>query len=450
MSLETLRQQIAAGQVDTVIVCIPDMQGRLVGKRESAEYFLSTIESGTHVCGYLFTVDIEGTPVPGYASASWERGYGDSTVAPDFSTWRKVPWLPGSAIVIGDCLDHHRHPVAVAPRTVLQSQIAAARQRGFSLKLASELEFYLFQESFDECITKGFHSLRPSSPYSQDYNLLRTSEVEPVFREVRQALTALGMSVESTKGEWGAGQQEITTRYADALRSADNHVLYKHAVKEIAARHGRSVTFMAKPYADMAGSGCHIHTSLWSADGQVGRSGEAAAADGLTTEFRHFMAGVLNYAREATAFFAPTVNSYKRFQAGSFAPTRIAWGRDNRTTGFRLVGDGDSTRIELRIPGADVNPYLAYAAIIAAGLKGIERSLPLPEEARGNAYVSSTLTEIPKTMPEAISLLDQSQTLREALGDEVVDHYVHAARWEVSQYDAQVTDWERRRLFERT
>ncbi len=450
MNLEALRQQIAAEQIDTVIVCMPDMQGRLVGKRESAEYFLSTLESGTHVCGYLFTVDIEGTPVPGYASASWERGYGDYTITPDFSTWRRAPWLPTSAIVIGDCFDEDKHLVPVAPRAILQSQIKAAKERGFALKVASELEFFLYHDSFDECIAKGFHNLRPSSPYSQDYNLLRTSQVEPVLHEIRRAMAVLGIQVESTKGEWAAGQQEITLRYGDALSNADHHVLFKHAVKEVAARHGQSVTFMAKPYAEVAGSGCHIHASLWSADGQVGRSADSAAADGLTADFRCFMAGILAYAHESTAFFAPTVNSYKRFQAGSFAPTRIAWGRDNRTTGFRLVGHGDSTRIEARVPGADANPYLAYAAIIAAGLKGIEQQLPLPEESRGNAYANPKLAEVPKTLPEAISLLDQSRMLREALGDEVVDHYVHAGRWEISQYDAQVTDWERRRLFERT
>ena len=450
MNLETLRQQIADEQIDTVIVAMPDMQGRLVGKRESAEYFLSTLQSGTHVCGYLFTVDIEGTPVPGFASASWERGYGDYTITPDFSTWRRAPWLPSSAIVIGDCFDDDKHLVSVAPRAILQSQIKAAQERGFALKVASELEFYLYQESFDECIAKGYQNLHPCSPYSQDYNLLRTSQAEPLLHEVRRAMAVLGIPVESTKGEWGAGQQEITLRYGDPLSNADHHVLYKHAVKEVAARHGRSVTFMAKPYAEIAGSGCHIHTSLWSADGQVCRSGDSAAADGLTTDFRHFVAGVLTYARESAAFFAPTINSYKRFQAGSFAPTRIAWGRDNRTTGFRLLGHADSTRIEMRVPGADANPYLAYAAIIAAGLKGIEQKLPLPQETRGNAYADSTLTEVPKTLPEATALLDQSRMLREALGDEVVDHYVHAARWEISQYDGQVTDWERRRLFERT
>lgn len=450
MNVEALQQRIAAQNIDTVIVCMPDMQGRLVGKRESAEFFLSTLQSGTHVCDYLFTVDMEGTPIPGFAAASWDKGYGDYVLRPDFSTWQQVPWLLSSAIVIGDCLDHELRPVGIAPRTVLQSQIEAARQRGYAFKFASELEFYLFEDSFDECLAKGFQNLRPSSPYSQDYNLLRTTRAEPVLQELREALAAMGIMVESTKGEWGAGQHEISLRYAEPLANADQHVLYKHAMKEIVAQHGRSVTFMAKPFTDVAGSSCHVHASLWSADGATGRSADPDAADGLTAEFRHFIAGILAHARECTLFFAPTINSYKRFQAGSFAPTRIGWGRDNRTGGCRLVGEGDSTRIELRVPGADANPYLAYAAMIAAGLEGIEQKLPLPEEAQGNAYANSTLAEVPKAMPEAVDLFDRSRMMREALGDEVVDHYVHAARWELSQYEAQVTGWERRRLFERT
>jgi glutamine synthetase len=450
MNLEALRQRIAAEKIDTVIVCLPDVQGRLVGKRHSAEFFLNTLQSGTHVCDYLFTVDFEGTPIPGFAAASWEKGYGDYVVMPDYSTWKRAPWLPASYIVIGDCLDHQKRLVTIAPRAVLQSQIEAARKRGYALKLASELEFYLFEDSFDECLAKAFQNLRPSSPYSQDYNLLRTTRAEPLLQEVREAMAVMGISVESTKGEWGAGQHEISLRYADPLTNADHHVLYKHAIKEIAAKHGRSVTFMAKPSADMAGSSCHIHASLWSVDGTFCRSADPDAVDGLSEDFRHFIAGILAYARDCTLFFAPTVNSYKRFQAGSFAPTRLGWGRDNRTSGCRLIGQGESTRIELRVPGADTNPYLAYAAMIAAGLKGIEQALPLPQEAQGNAYENSTLAEVPKSLTEAVSLLDRSETVREALGDDVVDHYVHAAKWELSQYEAQVTEWERRRFFERT
>lgn len=449
MNVETLRQRIAAENIDTVIVCLPDVQGRLVGKRESAEFFLSSLHTGTHVCDYLFTVDMEGTPIPGFASASWDKGYGDYVVMPDFSTWTKAPWLPSSSIVIGDCFDHDNKRVAIAPRAVLQAQIEAARSKGFALKLASELEFYLYDESADECAAKGFQKLRPCSPYSQDYNLLHTTRAEPLLQEVREAMRVMGIVVESTKGEWGAGQHEISLRYADPLANADHHVLYKHAIKEIAAKHGRSVTFMAKPFAEVAGSSCHIHASLWSADGETCRSADANAPDGLTAEFRHFIAGILTHARDCTLFFAPTINSYKRFQAGSFAPTRLGWGRDNRTGACRLVGHGESTRIELRVPGADANPYLAYAALIAAGLEGIESKLQLPAEAQGNAYSNSTLAEIPKTLSEAILLLDRSQMLREAFGAEVVDHYAHAARWELSQYEAQVTGWERRRFWER-
>jgi glutamine synthetase len=449
MNCDEIRRRIATDGVDTIIVCIPDMQGRLVGKRETAEFFLSALESGTHVCGYLFTVDVDGTPIPGFASASWERGYGDYTVTPDFLTWKKVPWLPTSSIVIGDCFDHERSPVSIAPRAVLRAQVEAARKRGYSFNFASELEFYLYQDSLDECLAKDFRNLRPSSPYSQDYNLLKTTGAEPLLYEVRKAMAAMGIQVESTKGEWGPGQHEINLRYCDPLTNADQHVIFKHAVKEIAAQHGRSVTFMAKPYAELAGSSCHIHTSLWSADGRTCRSADHEAADGLSAEFRYFIAGVLRYVRESILFLAPTVNSYKRFQTGSFAPTRICWGRDNRTGGFRLIGEEASTRVEARVPGADANPYLAYAAIIAAGLKGIEQTLPLPSESRGNAYANPALEEVPKTLAEATVLLDQSQMLREALGDEVVDHYVHAARWEISQYEAHVSDWERRRLFER-
>ena len=331
MTCDEIRQRITTDGVDTVIVCIPDMQGRLVGKRETAEFFLSALESGTHVCDYLFTVDVDGTPIPGFASASWEKGYGDYTVTPDFLTWKKVPWLPTSSIVIGDCFDHEGRLVSIAPRAVLRAQVEAARKRGYSFNFASELEFYLYQDSFDECLGKDFRDLRPSSSYSQDYNLLKTTGAEPLLYEVRKALAAMGIQVESTKGEWGPGQHEINLRYCDPLANADQHVIFKHALKEIAAQHGRSVTFMAKPYAELAGSSCHIHTSLWSADGRTCRSADHESADGLSAEFAHFIAGVLKYVRESILFFAPTVNSYKRFQTGSFAPTRVCWGRDNRT-----------------------------------------------------------------------------------------------------------------------
>lgn len=446
---EEIARLISEGNIDTVALCFPDMAGRLMGKREGAKYFTGTAGEGSHMCDYLLTVDVEGNPIPGFQSASWEKGYGDFLVKPDMGTWRKMPWISGQAIVIGDCVSPGGELVPAAPRTMLKSQIAKASRLGFGFNFASELEFYLYEDSFDTCIAKKFEGLTPSSPYSQDYNLLRTTAAEPLFAELRAALEAMNIEVETTKGEWGPGQQEISLRYSDPLTNADNHVYYKQAVKEIAAKHGKAVTFMAKPASDVAGSSCHIHASLWSADGSESRSADPSSPDGLTPEFRHFMAGVMAHAADITLFLAPTINSYKRFQSGSFAPTRICWGRDNRTTGFRLVGHGKATRMEVRIPGADANVHTAFAAIMAAGLHGIAKELPFPDETQGNAYSDPSLQEVPKSLSEAITKANRSTMLREAFGDSVVDHYVHAARWEVSQYEAFVTDWEKRRLFER-
>lgn len=446
---EEIKGRIAEGAIDTVTLCIPDMAGRLMGKREAARYFLGTAGEGSHMCDYLFTVDVEGNPIPGFESASWEKGYGDFKVLADMSTWRQIPWLPKQAIVIGDCVLENGGLVLTAPRAMLKRQVDRAAGLGFSFNFASELEFYLYEDSYDGCIAKDFKGLKPSSPYSQDYNLLRTTAAEPLLGEVRIALEAMGIEVETTKGEWGPGQHEVSLKYDSPLRNADNHVYYKHVVKEIAAKHGKSVTFMAKPSSEVAGSSCHIHASLWSGDGSTSRSADAASPDGLSKEFRQFMAGVMAHAQEITLFLAPTINSYKRFQSGSFAPTRICWGRDNRTSGFRVVGHGKSTRLEVRIPGADANVHTAYAAIIAAGLNGIANELVLPDETKGNAYADPTLQEVARSLPEAIVDADGSRMLREAFGDPVVEHYVHAARWEVSQYGAFVTDWEKRRLFER-
>lgn len=447
--LEEIKNLLADGDIDTVAICFPDMAGRLMGKREGAKYFLGAAGEGSHMCDYLFTVDVEGNPIPGFQSASWEKGYGDFVVKPDIRTWRNMPWLSGQAIVIGDCILPDGALVPTAPRAMLKKQIQKAAELGFSFNFASELEFYLYEDSYDGCIAKDFKGLTPSSPYSQDYNLLRTTAVEPLLAELRAALDAMGIEVETTKGEWGPGQQEISLRYADPLTNADNHVYYKQAVKEIAAKHQKSATFMAKPSSDIAGSSCHIHASLWSVDGSRSRSVDPSSPDGLSKEFKHFMAGVMAHAAEITLFFAPNINSYKRFQSGSFAPTRICWGRDNRTTAFRLVGHGKSTRMEVRIPGADANVHTAFAAIIAAGLKGIADELQMPDETNGNAYADPSLHEIPKSLNEAIARAHGSAMLRQAFGNVVVDHYVHAAKWEVYQYDGFVTDWEKRRLFER-
>lgn len=442
-----LKEKARDDGVDTVILAIPDMQGRLVGKRETADYFFAS--AGSNMCDYLFTVDIEGTPIPGFASASWEKGYGDMVVVPDASTWRQAPWLATSAIVLGDCRTPTGDPVSTSPRAILRRQIEAGRKAGFAFNFAAELEFYLYDNSYDDCTERGFQNLTPSSPYSQDYHLLRTSQAEPLLHDLRKCMADMGISIETTKGEWGPGQQEISLTYGDPLRNADENTLYKHALKELAAKHGKSVTFMAKPFRQEAGSSCHIHASVWSADGKECLSADPSDADGLSKTFRHFIAGVLAHASEATLFLAPTINSYKRFQPGSFAPTGICWGRDNRTSGFRLVGSGNSTRIEVRVPGADANIYLAYAAIIASGLAGIEQQMELPPETKGNCYADPEVKHVPHTLREAADQLDRSKVLRAALGDDVVDHYVHAARWEVKEFDNEVTDWERKRLFER-
>lgn len=448
LTLETLRAAVDRGEIDTVVVAAIDMQGRLMGKRFHARHFADHGWAETHCCNYLLAVDMEMTPVPGYASANWQAGYGDYTVRPDLATLRVTPWAPGTALVLADLIDHHTgQPVAVSPRAILQRQIARARAMGFEPRMATELEFYIFDNSY-ESLRGGVSGLVPVSGYNEDYHLFQTAKEEAVMRAVRNGLYGAGIPVENTKGEAEAGQHEINIRYSDALDAADTHVIVKHAIKEIAWGKGRSVTFMAKYDHRRAGSSAHVHQSLW----QGGEPAFLGVGEGhaMSHTMQHFLAGQLAHAREITAFLAPYVNSYKRFTVGMFAPTKAVWSADNRTAGFRVVGEGTrGIRVECRIPGADINPYLALAALLAAGLDGIDRRLPLEPEAKGDNYHAPGVREIPRTLREAADLLAGSAMLRAAMGDAVVDHYVHAARWEVAEMDRVVTDFELARGFER-
>jgi glutamine synthetase len=447
LSIEQLRAEVEAGRIDTVVAAFTDMQGRLVGKRTTGRWFVEAAHEEWHACDYLLTADMEMEPVPGFKAASWAKGYGDFVIRPDLSTMRRIPWLPGTALVLGDVMDRDGRDLAHSPRAMLKRQLARLGQHGFTAKMASELEFYVFDDDFRAARDKGYRELRPAGWYIEDYHVFETSKREPLMRAIRNGMEAAGIPVHESKGEWGPGQEELNLVYAEALEMADRHVIYKNGVKEIAHLQGRAVSFMAKWRQDLAGNSCHIHSSLW-------RAADGAPAfvdsDGTETDlFRWFLGGQLALAREASAFLAPHVNSYKRFQAGSFAPTGIAWSRDNRTAAFRVVGQGPSTRIECRTPGADVNPYLAYAVLLAAGLHGIENRIEPGPAFSGDAYGAGEVPLLPASLREAIDLLDSSVVLREAMGEEVIDHYVHAARWEQAQFDRAVTDWELVRYFER-
>jgi glutamine synthetase len=444
-----LEALIKKDQVDTVLTVFPDGFGRLMGKRVVGRYFLDhVLHDGVHACIYLFTVDMEMEPLPGFTLTSWERGYGDMKLVPDLGTWRLLPWLPKTAVVFCDVYTEEGEPIEEAPRWVLRRQLERATKAGYRVKTASELELYLFRESFDEARAKRYHGLTPVSGYLEDYHILQTSREEPLVRAIRNGMEAARVPVEFSKGEWGRGQEEINLRYADALEMADRHVLYKHGVKEIAWQQGCSVTFMAKYDMGAAGSSFHLHSSLWDA---AGRRNLFAARDGSrqgTPLFQQWLAGQMAMARELAYFYAPTVNAYKRYQAGSFAPTRIAWGWDNRTCGFRICGKGGGFRVENRIPGADANPYLAFAATIAAGLHGVAKKLRPPAMFEGNAYESAALTQVPKTLREALAELEGSTVAREAFGPKVVQHYLQHGRLEQQAYDQSVTDWELIRHFE--
>jgi glutamine synthetase len=442
LSLEELRADVESGAVDTVIACFTDMQGRLMGKRLDAEFFLSENEAGHsgEGCNYLLALEMEMDPVPGYAIASWERGYGDFGLHADIATLRRIPWHEATVMVQCDVEWHDGSPVIPSPRQVLKAQVEKARALGLEPMFGSELEFFLFRESYLEAHAKHYHDLTPSVPYILDYHILAASFDEPFLRTVRNSMKTAGLRVESSKGEAWAGQHEINFRFRDALGAADDHVVYKTGIKEIAFQRGCSVTFMAKPHHDWVGSSCHIHSSLW-------RDGENAFA-GETELFKHYLAGQIACLGDLAIFVAPVVNSYKRFAAGSWAPTTLAWGYDNRTCGFRVVGHGSACRPETRIPGADANPYLAFAALLAAGLYGIEEELELKPAFEGNAY-ESEVERFPHALREAIGRLESSTVARRLLGDDVIDHYLNYARTEQELFDKSVTGYERERMFER-
>lgn len=454
LTLDELARAIEAGHVETVVTALPDLYGRLVGKRIHGAFFLDEVaRHGMHCCDYLLACDMEMDPTPGYAYTNWAKGYGDLHAVPDLETLRVAAWLDRTAIVLCDAVEDGDERVAVAPRSILRRQLARAAEHGLTAKTGSELELYLFRDGYDEARARRYHELRPYGGYIEDYHLLSGTFAEPVIGAIRRGVDASAIPVEFSKGEWGPGQHEINLRYAPALEMADRHVLYKQAAKEIAAQHGCSVTFMAKWHEALAGSSLHVHASLWTPEDRPAFSESAEPLPGTSLEasptFRWFLGGLLAHARELAWCFAPTPNSYKRYKAGTFAPTRIAWSVDNRTCGFRVVGRGPSLRVECRIPGADANPYLAYAALLAAGLDGIEQETEPGPPFEGDAYQAHDLPSIPTALPEAIDELAGSAFARRAFGDAVVDHLLHFARTELAAYETAVTDFERVRYFER-
>ncbi|WP_424965972.1 glutamine synthetase family protein [Dinoroseobacter sp. S375] len=449
MTFEELKEAVAAGEIDTVLTCFPDMQGRLMGKRFHAVNFVETSFKETHCCNYLLATDLEMATPDGYASSSWSQGYGDYIMAPDLSTIRVLPWLEGTAMVLCDILDHHTHaPVPHAPRQVLKAQIARLEAMGLTAMMATELEFFLFEKSFDEIRKGGFRDLTPISGYNEDYHILQTTKEEGVMRPIRNQLYGAGLPIENSKGEAETGQEELNIRYAEALACADHHTIAKNGIKEIAWQHGVAASFLPKWHHTKVGSSSHVHQSLW-------RDGEPAFYDadrplGMSELMEHYMAGVIAYAPDYTAFLAPYINSYKRFAKGTFAPTKTVWSVDNRTAGFRLCGDGTKgVRVECRIGGSDLNPYLAQAAMLAAGIKGIEDKMQLAPATTGDVYDAAEAQDIPQTLRAATETLRGSAMLRAAMGDGVIDHYTRACEWEQEEFDRVVTDWEIARGFER-
>ncbi|WP_162652794.1 glutamine synthetase family protein [Lentilitoribacter sp. Alg239-R112] len=451
ISFDELIKLAEDGTIDTVLTCLVDMQGRLMGKRFHVSNFLESAYKETHCCNYLLATDLEMATPDGYASTSWETGYGDYVMKPDLSSIRIVPWLEGTALVLCDVLDHHTHEeIPHSPRAVLKRQVERLSALGFEAKTATELEFFLFEKSFDDIRKSGFKDLEPISGYNEDYHILQTTKEEGIMRPLRNHLVAAGIPVENTKGEAEAGQEELNIRYGLAMECAEYHTIAKHAVKEIAWQQGRAATFLPKWHHDKVGSSSHIHQSLWTKDG------ESAFFDkdkkyGMSDIMRHYVAGLLTHASDATYFLAPYINSYKRFAPGTFAPTKITWSVDNRTSAFRLCGEGTlGVRIECRIGGSDLNPYLAIAAQLAAGIKGIEDKLELAPPSDGDVYKSEKLEDIPTSLRAAAEMLRNSKMLREAMGDDVIDHYVRAATWEQEEFDRVVTDYEVARGFERS
>jgi glutamine synthetase len=452
LTVEELDDLVGDGTIDTVLVVFPDLQGRLMGKRVTGHYWVEHLGSGRvpiHVCNYLLAVDSEMTVLPGYEFASWEQGYGDIALQPDLATLRRVPWLEATALVLCDARDERDgSPVEVSPRRILQRQVERAAALGYTVMFGSELEFFLFHESLDEAAAKGYADLTPHSQVIEDYHVLQTTRDEYVIRAIRNGVDAAGIPVEFSKGEAGRGQHEINLVYSTPVEMADRHAIYKNAAKEIASQLGRSVTFMAKYSESEVGSSCHIHSSVWDAGAQRSLMWDAAADDHLAPVFRAWLAGQIACGQELAWMYAPTVNSYKRYQAESWAPTALSWSIDNRTCGFRLVGHGASFRLESRIPGADVNPYLAYAATIAAGLHGIEGGLALPPRCDGNAYKATDVERVPSSIVDAIEAFAQSKVAVDAFGAEVHEHLLNTARQEWLAFGRAVTDWERRRNFD--
>ncbi|MEM7035084.1 MAG: glutamine synthetase family protein [Chloroflexota bacterium] len=451
LTVKQLDTLVKNEEIETVIVAFTDHIGRLMGKRFDAEFFVEDIYNhGTHGCNYLMTVDMEMEPVPGYDFANWELGYGDFHLVPDLDTLRVASWLDKTALVLCDIEDDQTHSlIDVAPRSILKNQLAEAQAAGFSTMAASELEYYIFKDSYKEAAQKKYDGLEPAGWYIEDYHLLQGSREEKFTAQARRHLKRSGIPVENSKGEWGLGQHELNVRYAEALDMADRHTIFKHCLKEVADQTEVSVTFMAKPFTGQAGNSCHIHVSLWQGGGNTFVGDQTLGPIQCSDEFRWFLGGWMKHVPEMMVFYAPTINSYKRYEDGSWAPTRIAWCYDNRTAGFRVVGKGQSLRIECRIPGADCNPYLAYAAILASGLDGITNKIEPPDIFEGDVYAAQHLPRVPYTLREATDLFANSRFAKQTFGESVVKHYTHFFRTEQEVFDAAVTDWERQRYFER-
>ena len=453
LSAEDLEGLAQSGEIDTVLCMFTDFQGRFVGKRILPHFFLEEVmgDEGLHACLYLIAIDMEMEPLPGFEYASWETGYGDFKMIPDMATLRLVPWLEKTAMVICDVADEHTGElVEVGPRTILKRQVERAQAAGYTFKTGSELEFYLFKDSYEEAATKRYQDLQPSSAYIMDYHMLQTTKDEWIIRQIRNGMLGAGLPIEFSKGEFGRGQHEINVTYADALTTADYHAIYKHGVKEIAALNGAAITFMAKWTMEEAGSSCHMHSSVWNADGTESLMWADDGPHHMSQTFQHMLGGLMSTAREMAWMYAPFVNSYKRYQLGSWAPTAILWSNDNRTCGFRVVGEHKGFRVESRLPGGDANPYLATAATIAAGMHGIENELEAPEMFIGNAYESKDAERVPSSLHEAIAEMERSDVMREAFGDFVFGHLLNMARQEQIIFDNNcVTDWELARYFER-
>ncbi|MCX0241975.1 glutamine synthetase family protein [Streptomyces drozdowiczii] len=446
LAVEELRSLVASGSIDTVVLAFPDMQGRLQGKRFAAGFFLDEVlEHGTEGCNYLLAVDTDMNTVDGYAMSSWEHGYGDFAMHPDLATLRLLPWHEGTALLVADLAWNDGRPVVAAPRQVLRRQLDRLASLGYTAQVGTELEFIVFKDSYEEAWDRDYRGLTPANQYNIDYSILGTGRVEPLLRRIRNEMQAAGLTVESAKGECNLGQHEIAFRYDEALVTCDQHAIYKTGAKEIAAQEGVSLTFMAK-YNEREGNSCHIHLSLTDENGDNAMAGDGP--EDMSELMSHFLAGQLAALRDFSLLYAPNINSYKRFQPGSFAPTAVAWGHDNRTCALRVVGHGRSRRFENRLPGGDVNPYLATAGLVAAGLYGVEHKLRLPESCTGNAYTSE-YEQVPTTLREAADLWEASPIAKEAFGEEVVAHYLNMAHVELAAYDAAVTDWELRRSFER-